>query len=837
MTEPTHLQPPQNLLYTNANPRPETICNLCRSLIGEVFPPEEPIHLPIHPGCYCTYFPTHDPVTVRHWDFWALNDDTKHDWVVYVAWLLRNDYPIPRLLQNLIRPAEIYNQTGEVPPFPEPHSAQGENPIMADPAIKNTPTRTTTGRVLLQPRATNVSGRREYDCIFMQPGRVKQADQEPSNWLIPADVIRTAAPMFNSIPCYLDHPEMFGFGWYQNPQVKNLAGVTFDAHWSDADNALIGCIRLYDEKPDSPGAIVGALMDQMLADQAAGLEVPPVGLSAVIFQDDRLDEETGLRVTTNFAYAESMDIVYDPGAGGYVRAALAALSAGSARLQDRGQAQAGLQPRRIWQAATIIGGTEMPATEQPNQTPAPDAPPLPAQAGASPPASEPIPLDGALAAINRVSERIEALATQVEGLTSPPTDDTPVPDPVTVQIEALTAQVERLADVTASREETATIQGMGQPTRLFGGHTGLDQVEAALQAMVDGVRPADGVRPLTGIRELYHLMSGDFEMNGVFQEDRVYLANVTASTMAQITANVLNKRIVNLFQEYPKWWSPFISIEDFATLQDVRWITLGGVGELPTVAAGAAYTELVWDDLAQRESFTKKGGYLGITLEAIDKDDTRKLTAAPRALAQAAWLTLSKSISAIFTSNAGVGPNIYYDDSSQRALFHNSHSNLGTTALSWAAWDATRTAMRKQTELNSGERLGALTVPKFLLVPSDLETQALQYLASEGEPGTADNDENPFAQGDVHSARMRAARKKVIVVDLWTNTANWAAVADPNLWPTIGLGFRYGRVPEIFSVADPKAGLMFTNDTMPVKVRYFYATGPMGPQGLYKHNV
>ena len=44
------------------------------------------------------------------------------------------------------------------------------------------------------------------------------------------------------------------------------------------------------------------------------------------------------------------------------------------------------------------------------------------------------------------------------------------------------------------------------------------------------------------------------------------------------------------------------------------------------------------------------------------------------------------------------------------ALFHADHGNLGSTALSYAAWDATRVAMRKQTSLNSGERLGGIVV-------------------------------------------------------------------------------------------------------------------------------
>jgi hypothetical protein len=66
------------------------------------------------------------------------------------------------------------------------------------------------------------------------------------------------------------------------------------------------------------------------------------------------------------------------------------------------------------------------------------------------------------------------------------------------------------------------------------------------------------------------------------------------------------------------------------------------VGELPTVAEGAAYTELTWDDKTETASFVKKGGYLGITVEAIDKDDVGRLRAAPRALAQAAWPCASK---------------------------------------------------------------------------------------------------------------------------------------------------------------------------------------------------
>jgi len=366
------------------------------------------------------------------------------------------------------------------------------------------------------------------------------------------------------------------------------------------------------------------------------------------------------------------------------------------------------------------------------------------------------------------------------------------------------------------------------------GRNSLEQVQSAVDAMIVGGSPPRGVTPLSGIKELYTLLSGDYEFTGVFDPDRVWLANVTSATMASLCADALNKRVMNLFQEYPRWWEPFVSMEDFNSLQSAKWITLGGVGELPTVAEGAAYTEMTWDDAQETSDFIKKGGYLGLTIEAIDKDDVAKLRAAPRALAQAAWLTLSKSISALFTANAGTGPAM---TDTFKVFDAVNHGNLGTTALSWAAWVATRTAMRQQTELNSGERLGALTAGYYLLVPSDLEILGQQIIGSSGEPGVADNDINPIPEAGSEEARRAEARKRVIVIDLWTDTNDWAAVAKPMLYPSIGLGFRFGHTPEIFSVASPTAGLMFTNDTMPIKVRFFYAVGVTNHRGLYKHNV
>ena len=111
-----------------------------------------------------------------------------------------------------------------------------------------------------------------------------------------------------------------------------------------------------------------------------------------------------------------------------------------------------------------------------------------------------------------------------------------------------------------------------------------------------------------------------------------------------------------------------------------------------------------------------------------------------------------------------------------------------------------------------------------------------QRLAKENLVALADVD-TATAQVDALRARLQAARQRIIVNNFMTDTTDWVALADPTLYPSIGLGYRFGRAPELFSVADPNSGLMFSNDVLPVKVRFVYSLGPIDWRGLYKHNV
>ncbi|MGC9349121.1 MAG: hypothetical protein ACP5JG_13330, partial [Anaerolineae bacterium] len=226
---------PHNLLWTNYNPRPETICPRCKRMIGTVWAPGTEPALPLHPNCYCAYFPTSRPVSMPP----PASRDTIppeewQAWVRYVAYLLLIGITLSPWLYIFREEAEEYNRKrkNKIPKEPPPMP----NPKPSD-AI-----RVATGKVLLTPRERSTD-RREYWCSFMTAGKIKRADQSEAAWLIPPATIEAAAQLFDARPSYLDHPQLYGFGFHQQPEVKNLVGITFSPEYSTAESAAMGGLR------------------------------------------------------------------------------------------------------------------------------------------------------------------------------------------------------------------------------------------------------------------------------------------------------------------------------------------------------------------------------------------------------------------------------------------------------------------------------------------------------------------------------------------------------------------------------------------------------------------
>src|SRR5690606_14467635 len=104
-------------------------------------------------------------------------------------------------------------------------------------------------------------------------------------------------------------------------------------------------------------------------------------------------------------------------------------------------------------------------------------------------------------------------------------------------------------------------------------------------------------------------------------------------------------------------------------------------------------TEAVIGDSKETMAFTKRGHYVGITLEAIRKSDIQRIQAIPREMVKGAIRSRSAAIAAIFTTAAGAGPTLAED---AKALFHVDHGNLATVAFSADEWAAARSRIWAQ---------------------------------------------------------------------------------------------------------------------------------------------
>lgn len=384
----------------------------------------------------------------------------------------------------------------------------------------------------------------------------------------------------------------------------------------------------------------------------------------------------------------------------------------------------------------------------------------------------------------------------------------------------------------------------GQPPRgqsLSMGPSGLEQ----FQSYFDWLFGAPGAKlPPPELRRsdaLYRAVTGDVEFQGKFDPSHVAFAAATTTTLADLAVNAMNKVVLDLYSNLTayRWYEQIVSVQATdSSLQDMQWLQMGGLGNLPVVAEGAAYTELTVADTKETSAFVKYGGYVGITDKMIRNSKIDEMQAIAKGLAIAAIRTRSAYLAAIFTTASGTGPTLAQDST---VLFHANHgSNVQTTAFSIAAWAAARLECAKMAELNSAKR--QVLWPKYCLVPVDLYDTALIAFGygsgPGGYPGTPNNDTHIYAVD-----RPGDTRPIPICVPDWTDATDWAYIVDPRIFPVICMAYGDNPggtshpAPQLYNVTDPSSGLLFTNDTLPVKVRDYFAYGVATWRGIGKRNV
>lgn len=601
----------------------------------------------------------------------------------------------------------------------------------------------------------------------------------------PPQVLKDSLSLWENVPCMLDHPGVFA-----GPSVRDLAGSLHAAAW-DAELQGITA-RLI---PRGPGAHVLASLREAARSDPALMQT--VGFSAVLRISSRTDGKV-----ERILNVSSVDCVINPARGG----------------------------RFLSQAGQYLTGVPMTDETKIMKTPSADAQSL------------------HLARL-QTCRKLLTLSLEASHL--------PVPSAARVELKfnrlldagtpfepaeldkAISEEQSLLSALTAA----GAIQG---PGRISAMTTPSDQIEAAVADLFGVEREARlaSVKPshLTGIRELYLMLTGDYELHGGFYGERIQLA--TSSDFTGLVKNALNKIVAQQWDALGRsgydWWEKIVRIEHFTNLNDITGTLIGTVGALPTVAEGGEYTEMAIGDSPETASFTKYGGYIPLTLELIDRDETRKLKAYAQELGSAGRRRISSLIAAIFTQASALGPTMadggtLFNASAVTTL--GGHANLLTTALGtdYTAWNAVALAMYNQPMLikqatgyyGTGDKQAVW--PKYCLVPAALRAQAEALFV----PRWASNVTAVATNGGPTWGGM----VEVITVPEWTDATDWAAVIDPVIVPGIIVGERFGIKPEIFSAGRETDPAVFMNDEHRIKVRMFNAVLVQDFRPLHKENV
>lgn len=342
-----------------------------------------------------------------------------------------------------------------------------------------------------------------------------------------------------------------------------------------------------------------------------------------------------------------------------------------------------------------------------------------------------------------------------------------------------------------------------------GGVTGVGHVQVTKDEMDKRVRALDDFferKPgAHSFRACYVLITGDEKITGLKKEAARLRASLETGDWDQILGDSIARRML---KDYAAMgldeWKKIVDVVPVSDFRTQRRMRFGGYGNLPTVLQGDSYTQLTSPaDEEATYAVAKRGGTEDITLEMIKNDDVGSIRRIPQRLAYAAKRTLHEFVFNFLSGN----PTIY----DAVALFHGSHNNLGSTALATGPLQAGRWAMMKQAELNSSKRLGL--PPKYIIVPVDLDKTAFDLISAP--------DTGQYAPTSPDFVRMW--RMEMIVVPYWTDANDWYLVGDPANSPTIEVGFLDGNEePELFVQDSPTVGSMFNADKLTYKIRHIY---------------
>lgn len=325
-------------------------------------------------------------------------------------------------------------------------------------------------------------------------------------------------------------------------------------------------------------------------------------------------------------------------------------------------------------------------------------------------------------------------------------------------------------------------------------------------------KPAQGAEELRamGLRAMTRDIlerEGMSHVNRMSDDELVRAALTGTGALPGILSNVANKSMAKAYEEAPTTYQYFTSVGSNADFKETSQYRLSEAGELVEIKENG---EFVHDEL--KEGSAKKkvltfGRSFTFTRQMIINDDLSALTRIPALYAAAAKRGINRMVYKQLTASGN---------------YSTKNGNLASVggALSLATINAGRVAMRKQKNLRGEAMLNI--VPKFLIVPAELEFTARQMLASTSDP----NSNNSGVINPLMNSMQVISDAELDAID----ASAWYFAADPMLMDTIEVTYLNGQ-------QTPTIESQIAFDTLGIRYRVYmdYGVTVLDNKGLYKN--
>ena len=293
---------------------------------------------------------------------------------------------------------------------------------------------------------------------------------------------------------------------------------------------------------------------------------------------------------------------------------------------------------------------------------------------------------------------------------------------------------------------TGEVPALGHPARVEvtrdSGDTLLRGISAGLEARIrPGVAKGDDWELAREYRSYsllemtrQYLDSRGVNTRGMSKTELVQRGFHSTSDFPLLFSNLAGKTLDAAYQEEPHTWKPIARQRNLPDFKNANDLIVAGALTHELLLEGGEYKAgtLVEDQHTWNLStYAKK---ITLTRQAIINDDLSAMERVPEMLGRGFRRLESNIIWALITGNAVTSVDGV-------ALFNAAHNNVAgsTLTIAVAGMNTARKAMRKQTDL-AGNTINLM--PKYLMVPTDLESTALQFLFHTGFAPTASTGDN-----------------------------------------------------------------------------------------------